>query len=117
MLHHLEYTRNKISSGVLLFYWLFEIIAGCIKLRTMIVSHGKTSNHPDHFAMYLIRFALSVIIFILEIVPRPQSQYIMLSDEDNDEVSLQKPGQGQLTQSKTDGLPRRKDQYLWEIDI
>ncbi|OAD00212.1 hypothetical protein MUCCIDRAFT_166009 [Mucor lusitanicus CBS 277.49] len=84
VLHHLEYTRNKISSGVLLFYWLFEIVAGCIKLRTMIISHGKTSNHPDHFAMYLIRFALSIIIFILELVPRPQSQYIMLQDEDDE---------------------------------
>ncbi|KAI8647805.1 multi drug resistance-associated protein MRP [Parasitella parasitica] len=81
LLHHLEYTRNKISSGVLLFYWLFEIIAGTIKLRTMIISHGKTGNHSDHFAMYLIRFALSIIIFILEMVPKPKSQYIMLHGE------------------------------------
>ncbi|CEP10034.1 hypothetical protein [Parasitella parasitica] len=81
VLHHLEYTRNKISSGVLLFYWLFEMIAGSIKLRTMIISHGKTGNHPDHFAMYLIRFALVIIIFILEMVPRPKNQYIMLHDE------------------------------------
>lgn len=88
VLHHMEYTRNKISSGVLLFYWLFEIIAGSIKLRTLIVSHGKTGNHPDHFAMYLIRFALSIIIFILENVPRPQNQYIMLHNEDDEVYKL-----------------------------
>ncbi|KAI7899459.1 multi drug resistance-associated protein MRP [Cokeromyces recurvatus] len=82
ILHHLEYTRNKVSSGVLLFYWLFDIIVGSIKLRTMIISHGETGNHPDHFAMYLIKYALSVIIFILENVSRPKSQYIILEEDE-----------------------------------
>lgn len=34
--------------------------------------------------MYLIRFALTIIIFILELVPKPQRQYIMLQDEDDE---------------------------------
>ncbi|KAI8881443.1 multi drug resistance-associated protein MRP [Backusella circina FSU 941] len=82
ILHHFEYTRSRAQSGVLLFYWLFEVIASTIKLRTLIISHGSTGNHPDHFAMYLIRYSLTVIIFILENIPRPKSQHIMLEDED-----------------------------------
>ncbi|KAI9470014.1 MAG: multi drug resistance-associated protein MRP [Benjaminiella poitrasii] len=90
ILHHLEYTRNKISSGVLLFYWLFDIIVGTIKLRTLIISHGKTGNHPDHFAMYLIKYALSIIIFTLENISRPRSQYIMLEEEDVMDCPMEK---------------------------
>ncbi|KAG2230070.1 hypothetical protein INT48_005398 [Thamnidium elegans] len=82
ILHHFEYTRNRISSGALLIYWLMELIVGAIKLRTLIISHGNTGSHPDHFAMYLIRYALTIFIFVLENVPKPKSQYIMLDDED-----------------------------------
>lgn len=66
----------------MLIYWLMELIVGAIKLRTMIISHGSTGSRPDHFAMYLIRYALTIFIFILENVPKPKSQYIMLDDED-----------------------------------
>ncbi|KAI8987272.1 multi drug resistance-associated protein MRP [Mycotypha africana] len=83
ILHHLEYTRNNISSGVLLFYWLFDIIAGSIKLRTLIISHGATGTHEDNFAMYLIRYALSVSMFILENIPKPKCQYVMLEEADD----------------------------------
>lgn len=65
-----------------MFYWLFAIIVGSIKLRTMIISNGKTGTHSDHFALYLIRYALTVMVFVLENMPKPKNQYIMLSDED-----------------------------------
>jgi hypothetical protein len=48
----------------------------------MILSHGSTGNHLDHFAMYLIIYALSIIIFALENVSRPNGQYILLEDDD-----------------------------------
>ncbi|KAG2214416.1 hypothetical protein INT47_000972 [Mucor saturninus] len=82
LLHHFEYTRNPISSGVLLIYWLLEIILGGVKLRTMLITHRSTENHSDHFAIYLIRYALTVLVFVLENIPKPKRQYIFLDDED-----------------------------------
>ncbi|KAI8384080.1 multi drug resistance-associated protein MRP [Blakeslea trispora] len=79
-LHHLEYTRNTISSGVLLFFWLFQIVASTVKLRTLIISHGAADTHPNHFAMYLIQYAFTVIVFVLENIPKPKSQYILLDE-------------------------------------
>lgn len=86
LLHHFEYTRNPISSGVLLIYWLLEIILGGVKLRTMLITHRSTENHSDHFAIYLIRYALTVLVFVLENIPKPKRQYIFLDDEDEVET-------------------------------
>lgn len=87
ILHHFEYTRNPISSGVLLIYWLMEIIFGAVKLRTMLIAHRNTGKNSDHFALYLILYALTILIFVLENVPKPKKQYIFLDDEDEVEIN------------------------------
>lgn len=82
LLHHFEYTRNPIASGVLLIYWLLQVILGSVKLRTLLVIHRSTGNHPDHFAIYLVQYALTIFVFVLENIPKPKKQYILLDDED-----------------------------------
>lgn len=84
-MHHLEYTRNRVSSAVLLFFWLFVLIVDGIKLRTRVLSHEYETN-PIQFALFALSYALSVVIFGLENMERPKSQYIML---DEDEVRYQ----------------------------
>ena len=84
MLHHLEYTRNRVASAVLLFFWLFIIIVDGFKLRTQILD-DKYYTNSTQFGLFATSFALSVIVFALENIPRPKSQYIMLEE---DEVSF-----------------------------
>lgn len=79
-LHHLEYTRNRIASAVLLFYWLFVLVADVIKLRTLILSHQPVLDAAQ-FGMFAVSSSLSLIMFILENIPRPKSQYVMLEED------------------------------------
>ena len=83
-MHYLEYSRNKISSGVLLFYWFFVLIANSIKLRTLIIL-DKPSLEPTQFGLFVVNATLSLTVFILELTPRPKCQYVLLED---DTVSL-----------------------------
>ncbi|CAO3622955.1 unnamed protein product [Cunninghamella blakesleeana] len=80
-LHQLEYFRNRIASGVLLFYWLFVLIVDGVKLRTLLLQGQQTSDSVQ-FSLFTITYILSLAIFVLENIPRPKSQYILL-DEDS----------------------------------
>ncbi|KAI8975515.1 multi drug resistance-associated protein MRP [Mycotypha africana] len=82
-LHQIEYTRNRISSGVLLFYWLFVIIVDGIKLRTRYLNDDQYTDSTQ-FGFFTVSFFLSCTIFILENLPRPKSQYIMLEEDELD---------------------------------
>lgn len=81
MLHHVEYTRNRISSAVLLFYWLFVIIVDGVKLRTRLMSDQQHED-PIHFGLFAVEYLLSFLVFVLENIPKPKSQYIMLEDDE-----------------------------------
>ncbi|KAG1554327.1 hypothetical protein G6F51_000001 [Rhizopus arrhizus] len=84
VLHHIEYTRNRVSSAVLLFYWLFVILVNGTKLRTQILSHVyETQSVP--FILFGIYSGLSLVIFVLENIPKPKSQYILLEENDSPE--------------------------------
>lgn len=82
-MHHLEYTRNRIASAVLLFYWLFVLFANVIKLRTLLMMH-QLEVDPTQFILFAVSATLGAIMFVLENVHRPKSQYVMLEE---DEVS------------------------------
>jgi hypothetical protein len=78
-LHHVEYTRNPISSGVLLFYWLFVIVADGIRLRTRWMKNDGTD--VTQIGLFTFGYILSATMFVLENLEKPKSQYIMLEDE------------------------------------
>lgn len=83
-LHHIEFTRNRVSSAVLLFYWLFILVVDGIKLRTRILNDDYHTNSTQ-FVLFATSYALSFIIFVLENKDKPKTQYIMLEE---DEVSF-----------------------------
>lgn len=85
-LHHIEYSRNRISSAVLLFYWLFIIIVDGVKLRTRVLDNEYDTN-PTQFGLFVLSYALSLVVFVLENLERPKTQYIML-EEDEVNISL-----------------------------
>jgi ATP-binding cassette subfamily C (CFTR/MRP) protein 1 len=80
-LHHIEYTRNRVSSAILLFYWLFILVVDGIKLRTRIMNEDYNANSTQ-FVFFASSYGLSFIIFVLENMDKPKSQYIMLEEDE-----------------------------------
>ncbi|KAG0166831.1 hypothetical protein DFQ30_006735 [Apophysomyces sp. BC1015] len=95
-LHHLEYTRNRISSAVLLFYWMFVLIADSIKLRTLLMTNQHAADSTQ-FGLFAVSFALSFVMFVLENISRPKSQYIMLEENEHDSPETNTNIFGRLT--------------------
>lgn len=78
----LEHTRLRNPNGVVLFYWLFLVIAYAVKLRSLI-SQQIYSSHLPYFVVYCVGFGLSMLEFGLEwLVPKQKSSYHLLEDED-----------------------------------
>ncbi|KAI8300472.1 Metal resistance protein YCF1 [Colletotrichum sp. SAR11_240] len=78
----LEHARLRNANGVVLFYWLFLLIAYAVKLRSLISQQLYTKNEA-YFITYTIGFALSIVEFGLEwLWPRKVSAYEALIDEE-----------------------------------
>ncbi|KAH0563476.1 hypothetical protein GP486_001960 [Trichoglossum hirsutum] len=79
---YLEHTRSRTPNGVVLFYWLFLIIVYAVKTRSL-VSQGAYEDHLPLFFNFCVGFGLASLEFVLEyLVPKRQSDYNALSDED-----------------------------------
>ena len=79
---YLEHWRSRQPNGVVLFYWLFLLIAFGVKLRSFISQQTFRVRTP-YFAVFCISFALAVAEFVLEyLIPKKQSAYSVLGDED-----------------------------------
>lgn len=80
-MQHLNHTRERRSSTVLLFFWLFNIIISVIRMRTMVTYPSPPiQDQPAEFALRASRLSLVTVIFALECVgvevggPRPLAQ-------------------------------------------
>lgn len=79
---YLEHWRSRQPNGVVLFYWLFLLLAFGVKLRSLISQQTFRSRLP-YFATFCVSFGLATLEFILEyLVPKKQSAYDALGDED-----------------------------------
>ncbi|KAF6818092.1 ABC metal ion transporter [Colletotrichum musicola] len=78
----LEHARLRNANGVVLFYWLFLLIAYAVKLRSL-VSQQLYDTHRAYFITYTVGFGLSIAEFLLEwLWPRKVSAYEALIDEE-----------------------------------
>lgn len=78
----LEHSRLRNPNGVVLFYWLFLLIAYSVKLRSLI-SQQTYATHLPYFVVYCVGFALSWLEFGLEwLVPKKKSAYQALEDDE-----------------------------------
>ena len=81
-IQHVEHWRSRKPSGVVLFFWLFFIIAYCVKLRSLVARHTYRT-HVAYFAVFCIALALGSLEFVLEyFVPKERSDYYAVGDED-----------------------------------
>lgn len=81
-IQHLEHSRSRNPNGVVLFYWLFFIIAFAVKLRSLISRDVFKSRLP-FFVTFCLTLGLAATEFLLEyFVPKKQSAYDALGTED-----------------------------------
>ena len=81
-IQYIEHWRSRQPNGVVLFYWLFFLIAYGVKLRSLISQQAFYSRLP-YFVTFCISFGLATLEFALEyLVPKKQSAYDALGDED-----------------------------------
>jgi ATP-binding cassette subfamily C (CFTR/MRP) protein 1 len=78
----LEHARLRNANGVVLFYWLFLLIALSVKLHSLVVQ-DVYRTHLTYFVAFCITLGLSFLEFGLEwLVPKKKSAYDALGDED-----------------------------------
>lgn len=79
---YIEHWRSRQPNGVVLFYWLFLLIAYGVKLRSLISQQAFHTRLP-YFITFCVCFGLAALEFALEyLVPKKQSAYDALGDED-----------------------------------
>ena len=79
---YIEHWRSRQPNGVVLFYWLFLLIAYGVKLRSLIAQQAFHTRLP-YVVTFCISFGLAMLEFALEyLVPKKQSAYDALGDED-----------------------------------
>lgn len=79
---YIEHWRSRQPNGVVLFYWLFLLIAFGVKLRSLIAQRAYQPR-PSYFITFCVSFGLATFEFALEyLVPKKQSAYDALGDED-----------------------------------
>ncbi|KAK7208586.1 P-loop containing nucleoside triphosphate hydrolase protein [Myxozyma melibiosi] len=80
-LHHLEHNRMRYANGVLLFFWLFVVLADGIRLVSF-VNREAHILYPQFITAFGFSFILSIITFVLEaFVPKAKSSYEVLAQE------------------------------------
>lgn len=79
---YFEHWRSRQPNGVVLFYWLFLLMAFGVKLRSLI-SQKAFNNRLPYFATFCVSFGVAAVEFALEyLVPKKQSLYDALGAED-----------------------------------
>ncbi|KAJ5319183.1 hypothetical protein MYU51_013685 [Penicillium brevicompactum] len=79
---YFEHWRSRQPNGVVLFYWLFFIIAYAVKLRSLVARKEYVHSLP-YFVCVNVSLGLALFEFVLEyFVPKKQSAYDALGDED-----------------------------------
>ncbi|KAF2490569.1 multidrug resistance-associated protein 1 [Lophium mytilinum] len=81
-IQYIEHWRSRNANGVVLFYWLFLLIAFGVKVRSL-VSQQMYKEHLAYFVVFCVSVALAALEFILEwLVSKKLSAYDALGDDD-----------------------------------
>ncbi|KIW71014.1 hypothetical protein PV04_03236 [Phialophora macrospora] len=77
-----EHWRSRNPNGVVLFYWVFFILANAVKLRSLVTREAYKDRLP-YFVAFNVGLGLGIVEFILEyLVPKKQSAYDALGADD-----------------------------------
>ena len=77
-----EHWRSRNPNGIVLFYWVFFVLANAVKLRSLISQNAHKDRLP-YFVAFNLSLGLGIVEFILEyLVPKKQSAYDALGADD-----------------------------------
>jgi hypothetical protein len=77
-----EHSRSRTPNAVILFYWLFFLIAHAVKLRSLVSQQAHRARLP-YFVAFTTICGLAVLLFILEwLVPKAKGSYHAIGEED-----------------------------------
>lgn len=80
-----EHARSRYANGVVLFYWLFLLLAGAVKLRSLVSQQIYITNLP-YFVTYTVGLGLSLLEFLFEwLWPKRASAYEALVEDEGEE--------------------------------
>lgn len=81
IVQYFEHWRSRQPNGVVLFYWLFLLIAYGVKLRSLVAQKSYENRFP-YFVTFCVSTGLAMVEFGLEyLVPKKQSAYQALGKE------------------------------------
>ncbi|RMZ91424.1 hypothetical protein DV736_g1341, partial [Chaetothyriales sp. CBS 134916] len=81
-IQYLEHFRSRTPNGVVLFYWLFFVVAYAVKLRSLVSRQTYKLRLPV-FITLTLTLGLATVEFVLEyFVPKQQSVYDALGASD-----------------------------------
>ncbi|EAT83470.2 hypothetical protein SNOG_09278 [Parastagonospora nodorum SN15] len=81
-IQYVEHWRSRNANGVVLFYWLFLLIAYAVKLRSLIAQNIHR-EHVAYFSVFCVSVGLAILEFALEwLIQKRLSDYDALGDED-----------------------------------
>jgi ATP-binding cassette, subfamily C (CFTR/MRP), member 1 len=82
VIQYIEHWRSRNPNGVVLFYWVFFVLANGVKLRSLVERDADKERLP-YFIAFNVSLGLAVLEFVLEyFVPKKQSAYDALGAED-----------------------------------
>ena len=77
-----EHEKSRQPNGVVLFYWLFFLLAYGVKLRSLI-SRQLWKTQLPYFVTFNVSLSLVIIEFVLEyLIPKKQSAWHALENQD-----------------------------------
>ncbi|KAK7908585.1 metal resistance protein YCF1 [Apiospora marii] len=80
-----EHARARNANGVVLFFWLFLLLAYAVKLRSLVSQQVYDSNIA-YFVTFTVGVALSLVDFLFEwLWPKRTSAYEVLVDDEGEE--------------------------------
>ncbi|CAN6675143.1 metal resistance protein Ycf1p [Trichomonascus vanleenenianus] len=80
--HYLENSRCLIANGVLLFYWLFALMALVVKVIHLHEMDMFTSEYLAYTTLYVLSMVNALFVLLMEsILPKTKSQYEMLMEQ------------------------------------
>ncbi|KAF2128318.1 multidrug resistance-associated protein 1 [Dothidotthia symphoricarpi CBS 119687] len=79
---YVEHSRSRNANCVVLFFWLFLLIAYAVKLRSLI-AQKLYEDHVAYFAVFCASVGLAAVEFVLEyFIQKRLSDYDALGDDD-----------------------------------
>ena len=81
-IQYYEHWRSRNPNGIVLFYWVFFVLANAVKLRSLVEREAYKDRLP-YFVAFNVGLGLALVELILEyMVPKKQSAYDALGAED-----------------------------------